>query len=188
MLAIIEAAATRRTILVNLGAADGYYGVGLVATRHFSRSVCYEPSEADQALIASLAAANGISDRVELFASASSEFVHDLQQMKFPMEEVLVVCDVEGAEFEIFNDDCLKGLRGAEIVIEIHDFMVEQGAALTQALVDGAKRYFKVATFKTGYRDLSGIPELADLSDSDRWLICSEGRTKLMSWLHLSPR
>ena len=40
---------------------------------------------------------------------------------------------------------------------------------------------------KNAARDLSWIPELDAMNDSDRWLICSEGRPKLMSWLIFAP-
>jgi hypothetical protein len=37
-------------------------------------------------------------------------------------------------------------------------------------------------------RDLSTIPEMASLSDSDRWLLCSESRPFLMRWVHCVPQ
>ena len=55
-------------------------------------------------------------------------------------------------------------------------------------LTNNAKPFFKISTLTTASRDLSKFPELFDYEDSDRWLIASEGRPKLMSWLRLDPR
>ena len=35
--------------------------------------------------------------------------------------------------------------------------------------------------------DLSEFEELKEWSDTDRWLVCSEGRPKLMTWWRLDP-
>ena len=51
-----------------------------------------------------------------------------------------------------------------------------------------AKPFFKISKLTTTSRDLSKFPELFDLPDSERWLIASEGRSKLMTWLRLDPR
>ena len=48
--------------------------------------------------------------------------------------------------------------------------------------------FFKVSTLKTSSRDLSRFSELSEYSDSERWLIASEGRPRLMSWLRLDPK
>jgi hypothetical protein len=188
VLAIAEQASSHRSVLVNLGAADGYYGVGLVATGVYPRSVCYELDDEGRDFLARSAETHGVAERVRILGGATRDFPVELRKLDIPIRDVLVLCDVEGAEFEIFDADCLGSLRGAESVIELHEFMVADGPLKMQSLVECAQRHFHVHLFKTGYRDLSGIRELDLLSDSDRWLVCSEGRTKMMSWLHLTPR
>jgi hypothetical protein len=188
VLTIIESCISRKTVLVNLGAADGYYGVGLVATNNFPQSVCYELTDEGKNSIEKSAQANRVADRVLLLGAASNAFPADLKQRGLAAKDMLVLCDVEGAEFEIFDENCLKGLEGSEIVIELHEFIVENGGDKMQSLFDRVRRHFDVRLFKTGHRDLSGISELDGLGDSDRWLICSEGRGKMMSWMHLTSR
>ena len=188
VLAIVEAAALKRSDLINLGAADGYYGVGLVAANVFRRSICYEVSERDREYLKTSAEQNGVSERVRILGRASNAFGREARDMGVSLERALVLCDVEGAEFGIFDDECLEALRDSEIVIELHDFLVDDGRDALQLLIDRAGRHFNARIFKTGFRNLSGIPELDSLSDSDRWLVCSEGRGKMMAWLHLTPR
>ena len=188
ILTLIESLRSRKKVLVNLGAADGYYGVGLVATNNFARSICYESSDQGRAYLERLSAQNGVADRVQIFGTATSSFPDDLKKLGISIDESLILCDVEGAEFDIFTDDCLRSLKGADVIIELHDFMVKDGSKALQKMVDAARNHFNLSLIKTGFRDLSGFPELDSLNDSDRWLICSEGRIQLMAWLHLSPR
>ena len=54
--------------------------------------------------------------------------------------------------------------------------------------MNDAKPFFKISTLTTTARDLSKFPELSNYADSERWLIASEGRSKLMTWLKLDLR
>ena len=45
-----------------------------------------------------------------------------------------------------------------------------------------------MSELRTGARDPAQFEELAMLEDTDRWLIASEGRKRLMHWLVLRPR
>ena len=81
-----------------------------------------------------------------------------------------------------------KYLKKSIIFIELHDWLFEDGKKKMTELLRNAKPFFKISTFTTTSRDLSKFPELFDYEDSDRWLIASEGRPKLMTWLRLDPR
>ena len=188
VLSIIEDVRTRRHTLVNLGAADGYYGVGLVATGSFGQSVCYELSEAGREHLKRVAERNKVTELVQILGGAGPDFPRELHERNVPIEQCLILSDVEGAEFDIFTPECLNALKGAEIIIELHDFLVDDGETRRKTLLAAAEANFEATVVRMGARDLSVIPELAGLNDSDRWLICSEGRAQLMSWLHLRPR
>jgi hypothetical protein len=100
----------------------------------------------------------------------------------------MIICDIEGAEFSIFSAECFSKLRGAHIIIELHGYLAPDGNTVEERLVLDSKQFFQTSIVKTSARDLSSIPELEMVNDADRWLICSEGRPKLMSWLILSPK
>jgi hypothetical protein len=88
----------------------------------------------------------------------------------------------------VLNQDSLKALKDAIFIIEIHDFLFEDGAARYRALKETASAWFHFTEFTTGARNPSEIPELHGMNDTDRWLICSEGRDRLTSWLRLDPK
>jgi hypothetical protein len=178
----------RHRFLVNLGAGDGYYGVGLVAAGVFERSICFEATEKGRAAIKRTAQQNGVAEKIKILGAAGAEFTTEFAGSGIEASDCLILCDVEGTEFHIFSEECLASLRGAHIVIELHGYLLPNGDELERKLISNGQRDFRTSIVRTSMRDLSLIPELETLSDSDRWLICSEGRPRLMSWLTLSPK
>ncbi len=178
----------KRRVLINLGAADGYYGVGLVRSGFFERSVCFEQTEKGRGVIAKTAQDNGVADKVTILGAASADFPKVVADLGCKASDCLVLSDIEGGEFSIFSAQCLADLAGAHIIIELHGFLAVNGNVLESNLISNGRQLFVPSIVKTSTRDLSTIPELDALRNSDRWLICSEGRPKLMSWLILVPK
>jgi hypothetical protein len=178
----------KHRVLVNLGADDGYYGVGLVKTGFCERSICFEASERGRNALRATALSNGVADRVQIEGAAGSDFSGVLARLGVAATDCLVICDVEGAEFSIFSAECLAALAGAHVVIELHGFQTPDGGMLERTLIANSQKHFNVSTVRTSARDLSAIPELETMNDSDRWLICSESRARIMTWLMLAPR
>ncbi len=179
---------SKHKVLVNLGAGDGYYGVGLVATGFFERSICFETTEKGREAIKRTAQKNGVGEKIKIESTAGPDFQAIVAKLGIEANDCFILCDVEGAEFSIFSSPCLTGLRGADIIIELHGYMQAKGDEMEQRLIQDSRQLFHTAIVKTSARDLSLFPELDAISDTDRWLICSEGRPKVMSWLILSSK
>ena len=175
---------THRTF-IDLGAADGYYGIGVLSTGLFDYSYCFERSPAARKLLQANARLNNVSDRVRVLAEATRSFTSLIAPHK-PSESVLLI-DIEGAEFELFDEALAEVFKGAIIFIELHDWFYPDGDLKLKKLRHLAERYFRITEFTTSARDLSRFEELAEFSDDDRWIICSEGRGQRMKWWRLDP-
>ena len=81
-----------------------------------------------------------------------------------------------------------NNLKQSVIFIELHDWFFKDSKKKMAKLLSDAKPFFKISKLTTTSRDLSKFPELVNYSDSERWLIASEGRSKLMTWLRLDPK
>jgi len=170
---------------VDIGAADGYFGVAAVCCGHFRQSVCFEISPAGRKSIRETAELNGVSDRVDIHGEANAAELKDALNQKAGKAAVLI--DIEGAEFAFMTDEVIESLSSCHVVIELHDWLMEDGAAQRARLMERLSGRFRSHIVQTGARDLSNFPELADLPDSERWLICDEGRGRSMEWLFLEP-
>ncbi|WP_322998801.1 hypothetical protein [Castellaniella sp.] len=172
---------------VDLGAADGYYGIGVVVSGLFEKSYCYEQSEHGRSLIRQACVLNDVSDKkVEVRGLATNDFYKDLP------EDVLRSCvlmvDIEGAEFSLLDRSVLHAFRKSTIIVELHEMLLENGDDLLLDLKRRAVEYFSIREITVGSRDLSGFKELENYRDDDRWLICSEGRRAVQRWYIMTPK
>lgn len=181
----LQLCADKQRIFVDLGAADGYYGVGVLVSDMFRSTYCFEATGEGQNAIRRNAELNGVSDRIVIKGFASKGFHNE-----FPAEDLrscVVLVDIEGGEFDLFDQETFRAFADAIIIVEIHDFLVEDGKAALQRLLNAASHTHRHKTIVTGARDLSGFTETADYTDYDRWLICSERRRQLPSWIRFDP-
>ncbi len=169
---------------IDLGAADGYYGVGLVFKKFFKKSYCFESSAYGRKVIQKNALINNVIDKVTILGTAKKDFFKIIPHNEINSSVLLV--DIEGAEFDLFDKHTLSRFRNSVIYIEIHDWLNKKKSLET--LKKNARQFFEITTLTTGSRDLSHFDELEFYSDTDRWLICSEGRVKRMIWLKLTPK
>ena len=174
-------------VFIDLGAGGGYYGIGAVVSKKFAASYCYEIADVARKIIEHNARLNGVLDRVIIRGAVENGFHEALKMEGVDLSRCVLLCDIEGGEFSMFDETTLSAFRGSTIFIEIHDFLFFDGSARLQKLKRDASRYFRVTELTTGARDLSKFPELNKLNDTDRWLIVSEGRSQLMTWLRLDP-
>ncbi|TAM03131.1 MAG: hypothetical protein EPN70_15180 [Paraburkholderia sp.] len=188
---LLDQLSESRNTLVDLGGADGFYAVGMVAVGKYAESRCFEISNESRENLREIAAANGVSEKVHIYGEATPDFAQGLLAAGVDFSKSVVLVDIESAEFDVLTDECLYNLRNAHVIVEIHDFMLIGGVGKRKFadLLERVNKVFDTCEIKTGARDLSAIPILSDhWTDTDRWLLCSESRAKLMSWLHLSPR
>lgn len=172
---------------VNIGSADGYYSVGLLKNRFFDYAICFEIAEHLREVTLAIAQKNEVSKNLIVHGKASDNFVEVIINDGLVLSDCLILCDIEGGEFDIFTSQNLYKLRHSFIIIEVHDFLVENGLEKYETLVALCAPYFTVQEVFTGSRDLSSFNEIKSLPDTDRWLLCSEGRMQSMRWLVLKP-
>ncbi len=170
---------------VDLGAADGYYGVGVLVNTMFDRSYCFEISEEGRYVVGLNAALNNVSDRVIIKGIAEKDFYKHLSEDE--LKRVVILIDIEGAEFDLLCPETLQALKDAIIIVEMHEWFFKDGDSRLQKLKDDAKATHSLTTLTMGSRDPSKFDELKEFHDTDRWLLCSEGRKKLMTWLRFDP-
>jgi hypothetical protein len=177
--------ASGRDVFVDLGAADGFYSVGMLITGRFKTSYAFERSPKGREVIAQNAVLNGCGSKVKIFGRAGPDFDNALSSEELARSVILI--DVEGAEFEILTNSTLQRLRHSVVFIELHDWFFPDGEEKLARLLADARSHYSISTLTMGARDLSMFPELIHYDDSERWLLASEGRNRLMTWLRFDP-
>ena len=178
--------AEKRDVFVDVGAADGFFAVGLVACGIFKRSYAFEINANGRQVIKKSSEINGVPHSVSVSGRFDKDFVAKADELDLSRSVVLI--DVEGDEFNLLDSPLIEQLRGAVVVVELHDFHFADGEALKSALYARLKTHFELTTITTGAREVPRSELLDAMSDNERWLLCSEGRARRMEWLIALPR
>jgi hypothetical protein len=116
---LIEAMIARRPrLIVDVGAAEGYYAVGLATRLPEARVIAFDQMESARRELASLAAANAVGDRISIEGSCAPG---SLERALAGEAAPAVVCDVEGFEDVLIDPAAVPSLRRAAILVELHD-------------------------------------------------------------------
>ena len=175
-----------RSVFIDIGAADGYYAVASVKNYFFDRSYCFEIEQKGRSVIRQNSILNGVAEKVIIFGEANRKSL--LKIPKADISNSVVLIDIEGFEFDFLDTNILNILKESVCIIELHDWYFEDGKKRLEELRKRASKKFQVSEFKLCSRDTSNIKELDLYSDNERWIICSEGRPRSMTWLRLDPK
>jgi hypothetical protein len=118
--------------IIDVGAAEGYYAVGLALTNRQAHVVAFEATSEGMQLLRRMAKENRVEDRLEIKGYCTPEA---LCACLGDGTDSLVVMDVEGFEDQLIDLQKCPGLANAYLLIELHDNMVVGlGARLEQRL------------------------------------------------------
>ena len=172
---------------IDIGAADGYFPLGMLKAGLAKRTICFEATKKGQESIVYNAKENGLSDKIMVFSRADETLEAKLKQAQYNPQNSLIICDIEGAEFEIFSKAFFKQVHGATIIIELHDRIHGKPLSLREDLMALLPDDYTSKVIKSKPVTWGGIQDLEDLNDLDRALVTCEGRKKLGEWLIASP-
>ena len=108
-------------LIVDVGAAEGYYAVGLARRLPGACVIAFEMEPRGQTALREMATLNGVADRVDVRAKCEPA---DLIAAIGSETSVVMVCDVEGYEEKLLDPVAVPALKGAAILVELHDFLV----------------------------------------------------------------
>ncbi|HWA85395.1 MAG TPA: hypothetical protein VG710_04170 [Opitutus sp.] len=173
-------------LFVNVGAAEGYYAVGMARFGKCPRTVSYEGNRLGRVLTRFMARRNGVAERVDVRGSCDPA---QLVEVLAPSARPALLIDVEGYEEVLADPASNPHLRRATMIIELHEHARPMAEILrgrfsathtieeiwTQPLtVDDLPKHLWPATLFYSH------PRLLELAGEDR------GRP--MRWWLLTPR
>lgn len=169
---------------IDIGAADGYYAVGMLLAGVVDNVISFEKSEEGRAAINENWDNNGKPGAITLYGEANHASLKIVPSHVF--DNALVLIDIEGYEFELLTKEVIKQLRFSEVIIEIHNWIDDFEIRYAQLLRD-LSEYFNIEKLAPVDRNTSDLPELRSYTDDNRLLLVSERRPCLMRFLKLTP-
>jgi hypothetical protein len=173
-------------LLVNIGAGEGYYAIGLAKTMPRLKIAAFERDVRGQEELASMAVLNDIKNgRLTISGNCTAT---DLLACLGAPSKALVICDIEGGERELLDTfECPK-LKNIHILVELHEFA-------TKGVSETLRTRFQATHAIEQIWERERTP--ADFPLSSPYIFClpnyclvdalSEWRPERMSWFWMVP-
>ena len=175
----------KKKYFINFGAGEGYFALGVLHSGLFEKSIAFEVSDESRNIMIENSKINRLDNKLSIKHAANPNFLNDIIDAEKQLEDIFILSDIEGAEFEIFNEDNLNKLKNCNLIIEFHRHHLEEE---NKKFKEKLNKYFEVSLLSTDNRSFSDFPMLKELYDDDRWLIASENRPYLMNWFVCTPK
>jgi hypothetical protein len=179
----IEAVISARTArIIDVGAAEGYYAIGLARRLPEAKVWTFDLDPRANRLCGKMAALNGVQDRLIVGRACTHARLNELI-----VPGTVIVCDCEGYEDELLKPTLVPRLSEASVLVELHDHVVPGVGERTRSRFSTTH---DMTCFATRPREssLDALPHLAFLSESDRALTVNEFRPAPQQWLWLTPK
>jgi len=164
--------------IVNIGCAEGYYAVGLARAVMDAEIYAFDIDDRARALCAELAALNDVSVVIEGLCDQTR-----LQSLAGLGS--LVICDIEGAEVDLLDPNCVPALAESDLLVELHP--IAGGGETGAHILPRFEATHKIEPIPPVGRDTGAYPALAGLSQAAQLLALME-RTEPTSWVYMTAR
>lgn len=166
--------------VINIGAGEGYYAVGLARRLPQSRLTAFEADLDSRTILHRLAQVNGVSSRITIREFCTPSL---LQEELGNLGKTLVVCDVEGGEQELLDPASIPALINADILVELHDFIIP---GISGVIRQRFTRAHQITDISAQPRKLGDWPSSLSLPTAYRRTALSEYRPGGMRWFWMT--
>jgi SAM-dependent methyltransferase len=163
--------------VIDIGCAEGFYAVGLALKLPDAQVIAFDTNPEALKLLGELAALNGVDSRIDARLECTPSGLRTLAAGK-----TLIICDVEGAEGDLFSSENVAALAAADAIIETHD---DQIPGMTQRLIARFASTHKIEAVVHERKEPGRYPELAALSAAEAMFLLDEKRVADQCWLRL---
>ena len=181
---IMESVIARQPdVVVDAGAAEGYFAVGLATRCPAARVVTYDMNLRACYYLDVLATANGVRERVLIHWQACT--AEALESGLTAGAAPFLLMDVEGAEEWLLDPQKAPSLQKTEILVELHEDGGRKDLACTLRERFAASHAAELIDSRP--RILSDLPVSLWPFRKSAVLAMNEGRDPGQRWLHLTP-
>ena len=167
--------------IINIGAGEGYYAVGLAKRVPHAKVICFEALASNRPQIRRLSELNGVADRVEIRGFCTADSLTEVMETS---NDVLIVCDVEGGEVDILQPDLAPALSHAHILMEMHDGLLPGCSTIIRRRFQWSHG---IEVIWSQSRTLEDWPKGVEIDHKTRLACLNEDRGGPMSWFWMLP-
>jgi hypothetical protein len=172
------------TEVLDIGSAEGYYAIGLALHQNCKKIYAYDTDLSARTLCAQMARLNKVENKIELKETCTAE---ELKNFDFTGRG-LIICDCEGYEQNLFDDDNIQNLKKCDLLIETHDFI---DLSISEKLIGLFEKTHHIQIIKS-IDDIEKVKtytyeEINGLTRNEKMNLLREWRPAIMEWLICTP-
>ncbi len=167
--------------VVDIGAAEGYYAVGLARSTEHIRVHAFEIDDHARGLCEENARLNGVSGRIVLHGGCDLAALRALPWAG----RGLVICDCEGYEITLMDPEAVPALKTCDLLVEMHDCFDPR---ITPTLVERFQGTHDIHLMATAPHDPADFPAAHFLPPEEQVLAVDDGRAASMQWAFMEAR
>jgi hypothetical protein len=122
---IEEVCALSPSLIIDLGAAEGYYAVGLALRNRSARVIAFEREPCGREALLRMIRLNQVASSILIRGNCGpAELQASLTaQQNRPPRVPFILCDVEGDEKTLLDPAAIPALRTARVLVKTHEFV-----------------------------------------------------------------
>jgi hypothetical protein len=168
--------------IIDVGAAEGYYAIGLALRLEKAHVYCYDGNPGSRWLLGENARMNKVVDRITFGHWCSQDTLWELLGRD---KKTLLFCDCEGGEEILLNLDLVPGLSNTTIIVEIHDF--PPPGRIGTLIRERFQNTHNIDAIISSARTRADLPLDMELDQEEVRDALDEGRPTTMEWLVMTP-
>jgi hypothetical protein len=139
--------------IIDIGAAEGYYAVGMARSNGGGPGavIAFEAQELGRNLLSEVAELSGVTN-LEIRGSCDAS---TLEAELAGSGKTLIICDVEGYETELLDPELVPGLRHSSVLVELHD---APGLPISETIRQRFQRSHKITEVESAPRTWLDFP------------------------------
>lgn len=171
--------------LMDIGAAEGYYTIGVLFSNPSATAVAFEMNPDARAMLTRLAQENRVADRLLLFGECTPLAAEEIVAEHNPN---LLIMDVEGAEYALLTPNLCRALSEAHVIVEIHPWTHENLLKTIHARLAATHKISQIVARHPSASDIT-LPLWRILASLSNWIETQllQERPNGMSWLIAKP-
>ncbi len=169
------------TSITNVGAAEGFFSVGLGRIFPSADLLAFESESEKTEVMRDFAELNGIAARLAIHGFCDPETL-----AASPVgERPLLICDVDSYETVLMDPEKVPWLAKADIVLELHDCLEPGITDLMRSRFEKTHTLELVTSTGTAYEQ---FPILRELSFPEIHAMTNSDRAAMQDWFFMEPR
>ena len=109
-----------KPILIDIGAADGFFAIGCLHAKLFKYCYAFEQNKKSRLVLNKTAEINNVTNQISIMGKVDNQSFLSLLPKDLDLSKTVILCDIEGEEYNFFSENILKKLRKCNLIIEMH--------------------------------------------------------------------